>query len=182
MQTAPEDKPAAPPAPAKATRKVDVAKQTQPRVTAADAERSVAPRPVARRETNPTVILSDATATPSSSGRVEEASTLAPAAASVNAEASVGGSTAATELVDEAVKVQLGVFSSRARATKGMRELRAEYVELFDGLAFDVAVTASDDATSTYKLVAGPVESEALAADLCTKLHSLNVGCTPLLP
>lgn len=89
-----------------------------------------------------------------------------------------GGSRAADEAFAAGFKVRLGGYASRARAEQGLTALRDAHIDLLSGLQLRIGDV--DDAV--YTVLAGPLASEALAADLCTKLHSRRERCTLVAP
>jgi len=79
---------------------------------------------------------------------------------------------------DGAVMVQLGVFPTEAGATQGLVALRKSHAEVLTGMRFEIAEPETGGMVVGYRLLAGPLASEALAADLCAKLHSQDANCT----
>lgn len=75
-------------------------------------------------------------------------------------------------------RVQLGVFSTRERASAWLLALRDVHPDLLSDLRFEIDKVGVGAAAAGYRLVAGPLASEAVAADLCTKLHSRKETCT----
>lgn len=75
-------------------------------------------------------------------------------------------------------RVQLGVFSTRERASAWLLALRDVHPDLLSDLGFEIDKLGVGAAAAGYRLVAGPLASEAVAADLCTKLHSRKETCT----
>jgi Flp pilus assembly protein TadD len=94
----------------------------------------------------------------------------------IAAEGEVGG--AVSEELAGGLMVRLGVFSTEERAQAWMAALRDVHADLFANLRFDIANLGTGDAATGYLLLAGPLSSEALAADFCTKLHSRKEACT----
>ena len=82
----------------------------------------------------------------------------------------------------EGIKVQLGVFKTHERATAGLSEMRDSNVDLLSGLDFMIDEVEGIDAPVGYMVLAGPLASQQLAADLCTKLHSRKEVCRLVLP
>ena len=80
------------------------------------------------------------------------------------------------------IKVQLGVFKTRERATAGLSALRDGNVDLLSGLRFAIDEVEGIDAPIGYMVLAGPLASQQMAADLCTKLHSRKKICRLVLP
>ncbi len=78
----------------------------------------------------------------------------------------------------DSIRVELGVFSSRERAAAGLTALRDGQVDLLSGLRFEIA----DAEDASFVVMAGPMASTALAADLCTKLHSRQKECRLIVP
>lgn len=75
-------------------------------------------------------------------------------------------------------RVQLGVFSTKERASAWLLALRDVHPDLLSDLRFEIDKVGVGAAAAGYRLVAGPLASEAVAADLCTKLHSRKETCT----
>ena len=75
------------------------------------------------------------------------------------------------------IRVELGVFSSRERAAAGLTALRDGHVDLLSGLRFEIADVEDAGSDAGFVVMAGPLASTALAADLCTKLHSRQEEC-----
>ena len=82
----------------------------------------------------------------------------------------------------QGLMVRLGVFSTEERASAWLAALRDVHADLFADLTFEIADVGTGEAASGYRLLAGPLASEALAADLCTKLHSRSEACTIFVP
>ena len=87
-----------------------------------------------------------------------------------------------TDAPIDGIKIELGVFSNRERAAAGLTALRDGHVDLLSGLRFRIASVEGGDSSTQYKLLAGPLASIALAADLCTKLHSRKEACRLVAP
>ncbi len=81
-----------------------------------------------------------------------------------------------------AVMVRLGVFPAEERASAWLSALRDVHADLLADLRFEITEFGGDEAAKGYRLLAGPLASEALAADLCTKLHSRKETCTIVVP
>ena len=60
--------------------------------------------------------------------------------------------------------------------------MRDGNVDLLSGLRFMIDEIEGIDAPVGYKVLAGPMASQQLAADLCTKLHSRKKVCRLVLP
>ncbi len=82
----------------------------------------------------------------------------------------------------EGIKVQLGVFKTLDRATAGLSEMRDKNVDLLSGLRFVIDEIEGIDAPVGYMVLAGPLASQQVAADLCTKLHSRKKVCRLIRP
>ncbi len=82
----------------------------------------------------------------------------------------------------EGIKVQLGVFKTLDRATAGLSEMRDGNVDLLSGLRFVIDEVEGIDAPVGFMVLAGPLASQEMAADLCTKLHSRREVCRLVLP
>ncbi len=94
----------------------------------------------------------------------------------------VAGGAPAPVAPAQGLMVRLGVFSTEERASAWLAALRDVHADLFADLEFEIADVGTGEAASGYRLLAGPLASEALAADLCTKLHSRREACTILVP
>lgn len=82
----------------------------------------------------------------------------------------------------EGIKIQLGVFMTLDRAAARLSEMRDRNVDLLSGLRFVINVVEGIDAPVGYMVLAGPLASQQIAADLCTKLHSRKKVCRLVLP
>ena len=82
----------------------------------------------------------------------------------------------------DGIKIQLGVFKTFDRATAGLSAMRDSNVDLLSGLRFVIDEIEGIDAPVGYMVLAGPMASQQLAADLCTKLHSRKKICRLVLP
>ena len=82
----------------------------------------------------------------------------------------------------DGIKIQLGVFKTFDRATAGLSAMRDGNVDLLSGLRFVIDEIKGIDAPVGDKVLAGPMASRQLAADLCTKLHSRKKVCRLVLP
>lgn len=78
----------------------------------------------------------------------------------------------------DSIRIELGVYSSRERAAAGLTALRDGQVDLLSGLNFEI----TDVEDASFVVLAGPLASTALAADLCTKLHSRQKECRLIVP
>ena len=103
-------------------------------------------------------------------------------AAEAAATAAAGFDEDLTDAPIDGIKIELGVFPNRERAAAGLTALRDGHVDLLSGLRFRIASVAGDDSSAGYKVLAGPLASVALAADLCTKLHSRKEACRLVAP
>ncbi len=117
---------------------------------------------------------------PSEAPAPAEEATAEPAATSTedpepSAIASVG-------LPADSIRVELGVYSSRERATASLTALRDGHVDLLSGLQFEIADVEDAGSNANFVVMAGPLASTALAADLCTKLHSRQKECRLIVP
>lgn len=88
----------------------------------------------------------------------------------------------ATDQPIEGIKIQLGVFKTFDQAAAGLLEMRDGNVDLLSGLRFMIDALDGIDAPLGYMVLAGPLASNQLAADLCTKLHSRKEICRLVLP
>ncbi len=109
------------------------------------------------------------------------AQTKSAVAASAVAEQGGGGGTAAGTPAQE-LMVRLGVFSTEERANAWLAALRDVHADLFSDLRFEISNVGTGEAATGYRLLAGPLMSEAIAADLCTKLHSRKETCSIIFP
>ena len=82
----------------------------------------------------------------------------------------------------EGIKIQLGVFKTLDRANAGLTEMRDGNVDLLSGLRFVIDEIEGIDAPIGFIVLAGPLASQQLAADLCTKLHSRKKVSRLVLP
>jgi Flp pilus assembly protein TadD len=89
---------------------------------------------------------------------------------------------ASVSLPANSIRVELGVYSSRERATAGLTALRDGHVDLLSGLQFEIADVEDAGSDANFVVMAGPLASTALAADLCTKLHSRQKECRLIVP
>ena len=140
---------------------------------------SAAPRaaaaPVQKVESEPVAEPAEATSETGQAQPSEPEQVVARAAAPTEG---AGGSRAADEAFAAGFKVRLGGYASRARAEQGLTALRDAHVDLLSGLQLRIG----DVNDAVYTVLAGPLASEALAADLCTKLHSRRERCTLVAP
>jgi hypothetical protein len=60
--------------------------------------------------------------------------------------------------------------------------LRNTHNDLLRGLNFKIVRIEDGDAAGNYRVRVGPVDSEFVAADLCTKIHSNNKPCQLIAP
>lgn len=104
------------------------------------------------------------------------------AVAAVDAAADTDQMDQSSSLPIEGIKVQLGVFETLDRATEGLSEMRDRNVDLLSGLRFVIDEVEGIDAPVGYMVLAGPLASQQIAADLCTKLHSRKKVCRLVLP
>jgi Flp pilus assembly protein TadD len=82
----------------------------------------------------------------------------------------------------DGIKIQLGVFQTLDRATAGLTEMRDNNVDLLSGLRFVIDEIEGIDAPVGFMVLARPLASQQVAADLCTKLHSRKKVCRLVLP
>ena len=104
------------------------------------------------------------------------------AMAAVEAAADTDQMDQTSSLPIEGIKVQLGVFKTFDRATARLSEIRDKNVDLLSGLRFVIDEVEGIDAPVGYMVLAGPLASQQVAADLCTKLHSRKKVCRLVLP
>ena len=55
--------------------------------------------------------------------------------------------------------------------------LRESHADLLSGVRFQIKSTDDGQAGSRYRLIAGPMESKAAAADLCQRLEGFRDDC-----
>jgi Flp pilus assembly protein TadD len=89
---------------------------------------------------------------------------------------------ASASLPADSIRVELGVYSSRERAAAGLSALRDGHVDLLSGLQFEIADVEDAGSDANFVVMAGPLASTAMAADLCTKLHSRQEECRLIVP
>lgn len=82
----------------------------------------------------------------------------------------------------EGIKIQLGVFKTLDRANARLTAMRDGNVDLLSGLRFVIDEVEGIDTPVGYMVMAGPMASREVAADLCTKLHSRKEVCRLILP
>lgn len=89
---------------------------------------------------------------------------------------------ASVRLPTDSIRVELSVYSSRERATAGLTALRDGHVDLLSGLRFEISDVQNAGSDANIVVMAGPLASTAMAADLCTKLHSRQKECRIIVP
>jgi Flp pilus assembly protein TadD len=89
---------------------------------------------------------------------------------------------ASASLPADSIRIELGVYSSRERATAGLTALRDGHVDLLSGLQFEISDVEDAGSDANFVVMAGPLASTAMAADLCTKLHSRQEECRLIIP
>jgi tetratricopeptide (TPR) repeat protein len=78
--------------------------------------------------------------------------------------------------------VHLASYRSRKDAGRGWTQLRRAYQGLLDGLGPEITqVDLGPDRGLYFRLNAGPMESEAAAADLCRELERRHQYCKPTM-
>ncbi len=156
---------------------------------AAAAEAAIVPAPAPEADKAPEAValLPEARAEPLAEQAVVVAETAAAAAEAAIVPETAPEAAVIVAALEEAgpagggpgaISVQFGVFPTEERAREMLRALRDAHVDLLSGLEFDIARIDAGGLVAGYRLLAGPMASEALAADVCTKLHSRSEGCT----
>ncbi len=76
------------------------------------------------------------------------------------------------------IRVQLHALRSPASAWREWRRLKESHTSLFDGLSMTVASTTPDKSGQRlYRLLAGPLESEKAARQLCHRVRKQRLDC-----
>ncbi len=88
----------------------------------------------------------------------------------------------AVTVVEDGFMIELGAFTTEDAAISGSSLLRNTHNDLLRGLRFQVLRIEDGGATGNYRVRVGPVDSEFVAADLCTKIHSNNQPCLLIAP
>lgn len=83
----------------------------------------------------------------------------------------------AGEPVSDEIMIRLGSFPSLGDATRWLVGLRESHGALLSGVRFQIKSSDDGAANSRYRLIAGPLESEAAAADLCGQLEGFRNDC-----
>ena len=88
----------------------------------------------------------------------------------------------AVTAAEDGFMIELGAFTTEDAAISGSSLLRNTHNDLLRGLRFEVVQIEDGGATGDYRVRVGPVDSEFVAADLCTKIHSNNRPCLLIAP
>ncbi|MCZ6840547.1 MAG: tetratricopeptide repeat protein [Alphaproteobacteria bacterium] len=88
----------------------------------------------------------------------------------------------AVTVVEDGFTIELGAFATKDAAISGSSLLRNTHNDLLGGLRFEVVQIEDGGVAGDYRVRVGPVESEFVAADLCTKIHSNNQPCLLIAP
>ena len=78
--------------------------------------------------------------------------------------------------------IELGAFATEDAAISGSSRLRNTHNDLLRGIKFQVVQIEDGGAMGNYRVRVGPVDSEFVAADFCTKIHSNNQPCLLIAP
>ena len=97
-------------------------------------------------------------------------------------EISVSALPPAVPAAEEGFMIELGAFTTNAAAISGSSNLRNNHNDLLKGLKFEVVRIEDGGAAGNYRVRVGPVDSEFVAADLCTKIHSNKQSCLLIAP
>jgi len=84
--------------------------------------------------------------------------------------------------VEEGFMIELGAYTTLDDAISGSGQLRNTHNDLLRGLRFGVVQIEDGGVAGDYRVRVGPVDSEFVAADLCTKIHSNNQPCLLIAP
>jgi hypothetical protein len=135
-------------------------------------ERALLPAPVV-----PTVAAAAPPATTSPPDRKAVGAPVSLAAPSTGAAAGAADNAAGIRPA-----VHLASYRSRKDADRGWTQLRRAYQGLLDGLGPEITqVDLGPDRGLYFRLNAGPMESEAAAADLCRELERRHQYCKPTM-
>ena len=88
----------------------------------------------------------------------------------------------AVPAAEDGFMIELGAFTTEDAAISGSSYLRNTHHDLLGGLKFEIVQIEDGGATGDYRVRVGPVDSEFVAADLCTKIHSNNQPCLLIAP
>ena len=88
----------------------------------------------------------------------------------------------AVTVVVDGFMIELGAFTTRDAAISGSSQLRNTHNDLLGGLRFTIVQIGDGGDAGNYRVRVGPVASEFVAADLCTKIHSNNQPCLLIAP
>lgn len=88
----------------------------------------------------------------------------------------------AVTVVEDGFMIELGAFTTRDAAISGSSQLRNTHNDLLGGLRFTIVQIGDGGDAGNYRVRVGPVASEFVAADLCTKIHSNNQPCLLIAP
>lgn len=127
----------------------------------------------------------EAVAPGSSTGAVSRRDAKAPAPGNTTRPASPRADNPADRTADpkspgakRGIRVQLHALRSPASAWREWRRLKETHTSLFDGLSMTVASTTPDKSgRRLYRLLAGPLESEKAARQLCHRVRKQRLDC-----
>ncbi len=88
----------------------------------------------------------------------------------------------AVPAAEEGFMIELGAYTTMNAAISGSGQLRNTHNDLLGGLSFGVVEIEDGGVAGDYRVRVGPVDSEFVAADLCTKIHSNNQPCLLIAP
>ncbi len=75
------------------------------------------------------------------------------------------------------IVVHLASYASQQAAVEGWQQLRQVHGDLLARLSYGIAIVDLGDQGIFYRLLAGPFETQALAASLCAGLKARNIFC-----
>lgn len=75
------------------------------------------------------------------------------------------------------IVVHLASYESPQAAVEGWRQLSRVHDDLLGSLEYGVAIVDLGEQGTFYRLLAGPFETDALAASLCASLKARNIFC-----
>lgn len=76
--------------------------------------------------------------------------------------------------------IQLGSFAERTEAERLKRQLEENKHESLSKLKYKIAFIDIQNRGVFYRLLAGPIESEDLAIDICDSIKKANLNCFPI--
>ena len=75
------------------------------------------------------------------------------------------------------IVVHLASYVSQQAAVEGWQQLRQVHGDLLGRLSYGIAVVDLGEQGTFYRLLAGPLETQAMAASLCAGLKARNIFC-----